>query len=271
MPSAGAPTESAPGPSTEQSSQPPAVSTPAAAVGEVTGYPAKSFLSVVGVPSSATLETAIGSQTDTSLTVAINALASSISTESSSGLAPSSSNSAQSPSSLTQLQSTLALESSSLVASAIVDAHSSTQMANPSASVAAVNSPLSPTSATTSPESEDLSLREVGWSSLPAELREEVYKELLLVDIHQEQRDLSCHHLHLDILRVDRQTYKEASAILYLWNTWVQINMDLEAKHYIESRINNVRYWKGKLPIELCSTEFSRVAALNIVVYNEEN
>ena len=267
MLSAGAPIESTLGPSAEQSSQPPAVPNPATAVEEGTGTPADSSLLVVGVPSPATLEIAIGSRTDTSVTVAINALASSITAESSSGLAPSL-NSAQSPSSLTQLQSTLALESCSLIASAIVDAHSSTHMANPSASAAAVSSPLSPTSATTSPE--DMSLCKVGWSSLPAELREEVYKELLLVDMHQEQRDLSCHHLHLDILRVDRQTYKEASDILYLRNTWVRIDMDLEVEQYIESRINNVRYWKGKLPIELCSVEFPHVAALNIVVYNRE-
>ncbi len=270
MPSAGAPTEPEPGPSTEQSSQPPAVSTPAAAIEEGTGSPANPSLPVLGVPSPATFETAIGSQTNTSLTVLVKALASSISTEPTSSLAPSSSNSAQSPSSLTQLQSTLALASSSLVASAIVDAYSSTHMANPSASAAAANFPLSSTSATTATEPGVSSLRKVGWSSLPAEVREEVYKELLLVDMRTEQRDLSRHCLHLDILRVNRETYEEASDILYFRNTWVQINMDPEVQDYIESRINNVRYGVARPTIELSSVDFPHVAALNIVVYNKE-
>ena len=87
---------------------------------------------------------------------------------------------------------------------------------------------------------------------------------------HQEPRDLFCHHLHLDILRVNRQTYKEASDILYLRNTWVQINMNAEVGQYIESRINNFRYQIGRSPIELCPVEFSGVAAMNIVVYNKE-
>ena len=222
MPSGGAPTEPTPGLSTKQSSQPLAVSIPAAVVEEGTGSPANPSLPVIGVPSPATLETAIGSQTDTSSTVAVNPLASSIPTELSSSLAPSSSNSAQSPFSLTQPQSTLAVASSSLVASAIVDAYSFVHMARPSASAAAANSPLSSTSATTSTEPEVLSPRKVGWSSLPAEIREEVYKELLLVNMHPEQRHLCHQHLHLDILRINRQTYEEASDILYLRSTWVQ-------------------------------------------------
>ena len=62
------------------------------------------------------------------------------------------------------------------------------------------------------------------------EVRVEVYKELLLVDMRQEQSDLSWHHLHLNILRVNRETYKEASGILYLRDTWVQINMNPEVR-----------------------------------------
>ncbi len=267
---AGAPSEPAPEPSTEQSSQPPAVSTPAATVEEGTAPPANLSPAVIGVPPPATQEILTGSQTDPSLTVAVNSHASSNSTGPSSSLAPSSSNSAQSLSSLTQLQSNLPLASSMLVASAIVDAYSSTHIAYPSASAAAANSPLSTTSATTSTQPEGLSLRKVGWSSLPAEIREEVYKELLLVDMRQEQRDLCHHHLHIEILRVDRETYKEASDILYLRNTWVQIGMDSKVRRYIELRINDVEYRKGRPTVRLYPVAFSRVAALNIVVYNKK-
>ena len=88
--------------------------------------------------------------------------------------------------------------------------------------------------------------------------------------MNQEQKDLSCHHLHLNILRVNRETYKEASNILYLRNTWVQINMNLDVEQYIGSDINHWRYQKGEPPIKLRSVEFSGVAALNIVVNNKE-
>ncbi|KAK0516824.1 hypothetical protein JMJ35_001427 [Cladonia borealis] len=247
IPSVGAAIEPAPGPSTEQSSWPLAVSTPAAAIDEGTKSPENPSLPVVGAPSPATIETAIGSLTATSLTVTVNALASSIPTETSSSLAPSTSNSAQSPPSLTQLQSALAPASSSVM-------------------------PLEySTSTSTAIQPGVLSPRNVGRSSLPAEVREEVYKELLLVDMHEEQGDLFCHHLHVDILRVNRQTHKEASDILYLRNTWVQINMNAEVEHYIQSRINNFRYNGGeRSPIGLCPVEFSGVAAMNIVVYNKE-
>ena len=270
MPSAGAPPETAPEPSTEQSSQSPAVSTPAADFEEENTALADLPPPVIGVPPPATQETVTSSQTDTPLTVATNSLTSSVPTEPSFSLPPPSSNSAQSPPSLTQLQSSLALESSSLVPSAIVDAYSSTQMANPSASAAATNSPHSTTSATTSTEPEELSLRKVGWSCLPAELRERVYKELLLVDMRQEQRDLCHHHLHLDILRVNRETYEEASDILYLRNTWVQIGMDNEVQQDIEWHLNNDRYRRERRSVQLCSVEFPRRAALNMVVYNEK-
>ena len=269
-PSAGTATEPAPGPSTEQLSPPLAVSTSAAAMEEGAESSANASLPVAGLPSPAAIETAIGSQTDASLTAAVNALALSVSTETSSSLAPSTSNSAQSPPSLNQLQSTLAPASSSLIASGIVDAYSSTHMAYLSSSAGAANSLLSSTSATTATEPGVSSPRNVGWSSLPPEVREEVYKELLLVNMRQEKRDLSCHHLHLDILRVNRETYKEASGILYLRNTWVQINMNPEVGQYIGSRINKLRYWKEGSPIELRSVEFSGVAALNIVVDNKE-
>ena len=269
-PSAGTATEPAPGPSTEQLSPPLAVSTSAAAMEEGAESSANASLPVAGLPSPAAIETAIGSQTDASLTAAVNALALSVSTETSSSLAPSTSNSAQSPPSLNQLQSTLAPASSSLIASGIVDAYSSTYMAYLSSSAGAANSLLSSTSATTATESGVISPRNVGWSSLPPEVREEIYKELLLVDMSQEQGDLSCHHLHLDILRVNRVTYKEASGILYLWNTWVQVNMNPEVGQYVGSRINNFRRRKGQSPIELRSVEFSGVAALNIVINNKE-
>ena len=270
IPSAGAAPKTAPGPSTELSSRPLAVSTQATAVEEGTGSPANPSLPIVGAPSPATLETAIGSQTDTSLTVTVNAIASSMATETPSSLAPSTPNSAQSPPSLTQLQSTLVPASSSLLASAIVDASSSTHVATVSASAATANSPLSSTSTTTATEPSVFSSCNLGWPSLPLEVREEVYKRLLLVDMRQERRDLSCHHLHLDILRVNRQTYREASEILYLRNTWVQINMSPELGQYIESRINNLAYPKAEAPIELRSVEFSGIAALNIVVNNKE-
>ena len=88
-------------------------------------------------------------------------------------------------------------------------------MANPPASAAAAfSSPLS--------------LRKAGRSSIPAELRKEIYKELLLVDLRQEQKDPPHCHLHLDILRVNREIYREASDILYLRSTWVQISMDYQ-------------------------------------------
>ena len=270
IPSAGAATEPAPGPSTEQSSPPLAVYTSAAAVEEGTESSANASLPVARLPSPVAIETAIGSQSGAPLTAAVNALALSVSTETSSSLAPSTSNSAQSPPSLTQLQSTLAPASSSLVASRIADTYSSTHMANPSSSAAAAKSLLSSTAATTATESGVISPRNVGWSSLPPEVREEIYKELLLVDMRQEQRDLSCNHLHLDILRVNRVTYKEASGILYLWNTWVQINMSPEVGQYVGSCINNYRRRKGQSPIELRSVEFSGVAALNIVINNKE-
>ena len=285
IPPAGAAPEPAPGPPTELSSRPLAVPTPAAAVEEGTGSPANPSLPVVEVPLPATIEPAIGSQTDAPLTVGVNALASSISTETSSSLAPSTSNSAQSPPSLTQIQSTLVPASSSVVATAVVNANSPTHMADQSTSATATSFPLSSTSASTAKQPGVFSSRNVGWLSLPAEVREEVYKELLLVDmhhkqrnltydflhnpVHQEQRALFCHHLHVDILRVNRQIFKEASDILYLRNTWVQINMNAELGQYIESRINNFRYNIGRSPIELCPVEFSGVAAMNIVVYNK--
>ena len=148
--------------------------------------------------------------------------------------------SAQSPSGHTQLQSSPALGSSSLVASAIVDAYSSTHMANPP--------PL----------------------SLPAEIREEIYKELLLVDMRQEQKDLCHHHLHPNILRANRAIYGEASNILYLRNTWVQISMDHQVKWHVEHCINEVRHRKGRPEVRLYPVTFSNVAALNVVVYNKE-
>ena len=156
--------------------------------------------------------------------------------------------SAQSPSGHTQLQSSLALASSSLVASAIVDAYSSTPMANPP----------------------PLSLRKAGWSNLPAELREKIYKELLLVDMRQEQKDLCHRHLHLNILRANRQIYEEASDILYLRNTWVKIRMDHQVQRHVEFGINDARHRKGRPVIKLYSVTFSNVAALNIVVYNKD-
>ena len=287
IPPAGAAPEPAPGPSTELPSRPLAVSAPAAAVEEGTGSPANPSLPGVGVPLLATIEVVIGSQTDAPLTVGVNALASSISTETSSSLAPSTTDSAQSPPSLTQLQSTLTPASSSVGATAVVNVYSPTHMANQSASAAATNFPLSFTSASTAKQPGVSSPRNVGWSSLPAEVREEVYKELLLVDLHHKQRNLTCdylhnpvhqgqralfcHHLHVDILRVNRQIYKEASDILYLRNTWVQINMNAELGQYIESHINNFRYNIGRSPIELYPVEFSGVAAMNIVVYNKES
>ena len=270
IPLAKAAIESARAPPIEQSLPPLAVSTPAAVVEESMESSAHPSLEDVGAPSPATIETAIGSQTDTSLTVTVNSVALSMSTETPSSLAPSTPNSVQSPPSLTQLQSTVLPASSSLVASAIVDASSSTHVANLSASAASANSPLSSTSATTATEPGVLSSRNVGWPSLPLEVREEVYRKLLLVDMRQERRDLSRHHLHLDILRVNRETYREASGILYLRNTWVQINMSPEVGQYIGSRINKLTYPKVESPIELRSVEFSGVAALNIVVNNKE-
>ena len=158
-------------------------------------------------------------------------------------------NSAQSPSGHTQLQSSVALASSSLVASAIVDAYSSTPMANPP----------------------PFSLPKAGWSNLPAELRAKIYKELLLVDMHQEQKDLCHHHLHLNILRANREIHREASDILYLRNTWVKIRMDHQVQQHLESRINDAKHRKGRPIIELCSVKFTKVAALNIVVYDKDN
>ena len=167
-------------------------------------------------------------------------------------------NSAQPPSSPTQLQSISALASSSLVASAIVDAYSSTHMANPPASVA-------------TSKSSALSLRKAGWSSLPAGLREEVYKELLLVDMRQEQKEPSHRHLHLDILRVNKEICKEASAIPYLWNSWVQNSMGYQVVGYVESSINQAKHRRGKRTVVRYPFIFSRVAALNINVCNKEN
>ena len=158
-------------------------------------------------------------------------------------------NSAQSPPSHTQLQSSLALASSSLVASAIVDAYSSTHMANPP----------------------PLNFRKAGWSSLPPELREEIYKELLLVDMRQEQKDLCHHHLHLNILRVNKEIHEEASDILYLRNTWVQISMDDQVQRHVEYQINDFRHRKGRPEIRLYPGTFSGVAALNIVVNDKGN
>ena len=155
----------------------------------------------------------------------------------------------QSPSGHAQLQSNLALASSSLVASAIVDAYSSTPIANPP----------------------PLTLPKAGWSSLPAEVRAKIYKELLLVDMRQEQKDLCHHHLHLDILRANREIYKEASDILYLRNTWVRFRMDIQAHFHVESRINNARHRKGRPIIALYPVVFTKVAALDIVVRDEEN
>ena len=156
--------------------------------------------------------------------------------------------STQSPSGHTQLQSSLALASSSLVASAIVDAYSSIPIANPP----------------------PLNLPKAGWSNLPAELRAKIYKELLLVDMRQEQKDLCRHHLHLNILRANREIYKEASDILYLRNTWVRFRMDLQAQQHVESRINNARHRKGRPKIGLYPVVFTKVAALDIVVRDEE-
>ena len=156
--------------------------------------------------------------------------------------------STQSPSGHTQLQSSLALASSSLVASAIVDAYSSTPIANPP----------------------PLNLPKAGWSNLPAELRAKIYKELLLVDMRQEQKDLCRHHLHLNILRANREIYREASDILYLRNTWVRFRMDLQAQQHVESRINDARHRKGRPKIELYPVVFTKVAALDIVVRDEE-
>lgn len=158
-------------------------------------------------------------------------------------------NSAQSLSSHTQLQSSLALASSSLVASAIVDADTSTHMANPP----------------------PLNFRKTGWSSLPLELREEIYKELLLVDMRRVQKDLCHHHLHLNILRVNKEIHEEASDILYLRNTWVQISMDDQVQRHLEYRINDIKHRKGRPKIRLYPVTFSRVAALNIVVNNKGN
>ena len=45
--------------------------------------------------------------------------------------------------------------------------------------------------------------------------------------------------------------------------------MNPEVQQYIESRIKNVGYRKERPTIELWSVEFSRVAALTIVVYNK--
>ena len=158
-------------------------------------------------------------------------------------------NSAQSPPSHTQLQSSLALASSSLVASTIVDAYSSTHMANPPA----------------------LNFCMAGWSTLPPELREEIYKELLLVDMRQEQKDLCHHHLHLNILRVNKKIHEEASDILYLRNTWVQISMDDQVQRHVEYRINDFRHRKGRPGIRLYPFTFFGVAALNIVVNDKGN
>ena len=61
-----------------------------------------------------------------------------------------------------------------------------------------------------------LSPRKARWSSLPVEIREEICQELLLVDTRQKQKDLCHYHLHLNILRANREIYEEASDILYL-------------------------------------------------------
>ena len=109
----------------------------------------------------------------------------------------------------------------------------------------------------------------IGWSDLPLELREKIYRELLLVDMRQEQHDLSRHHIHPNILRVNKQILAEASNTLYLRNTWVRITMGSKIASYLENRINGgLSYRRARPDVRLRAVVFSREAALDVVIRN---
>lgn len=62
---------------------------------------------------------------------------------------------------------------------------------------------------------------------LARELRDVIYRDLLIVDRYKVQSILTCNHnLHSAILRVCKKIYKEAKEILYGENCWIEITMD---------------------------------------------